>query len=324
MLLDSPSTLRSLHEQHEDEDHWLHARRRHRILAALFLVLVLLVAAAAWYAYPILKRHDSSMAQLARTQQSLDKIDGSVQQQQSKLAEWSNDRQQLQDGVARLAQGMQLRIEAVRKETGRAAENLFRAAQAQFEREIGVVRSRIAALESSREADQARIAALQEQLGQVRSELNEQTGQLNEVRRQIENRDAATETRLTSLQDSAQRNRQRVDAIDNRLAMSRIDFQVAKGHSQEVAPGISLGITGTDVAFRRASGWMWILADRRTLWLRQQGAQEPVEFYSYTDGKKRELVITNVAKGAVAGYLLVPKEAGTPEAASPSPVPASE
>ena len=320
MLLDNPSTLRSLHEQHEDEDHWLHARRRHHILIGLFVVLVLAVAAAAWYAYPILMRHDSSLAQLARTQQSLDKIDGSLQQQQSKLAEWSNDRQQLQDGVAKLAQGMQLRIEAVRKETGRAAENLVRAAEAQFERQIEAVKSRIAALESSREGDQARITALQEQLGQVRSELSEQTSQLNAVRSQMESRDAATETRLVSLQDSAQRNRQRVDAIDNRLAMNRIDFEVAKGHSRELAPGISLGITGTDVAFRRASGWMWVLPDRRTVWLRQQGAQEPVEFYSYTDGKKRELVITNVAKGAVAGYLLIPKEAEAPEsAASPSP-----
>ena len=316
MLLDNPSTLRSMSEQHEDEDHWLHARRRHRVLSGLFVVLVLMLAAAVWYAYPILKRHDSSLAQLAHTQQSLNKIDGNLQQQQSTLAEWSNDRQELRDQVSKLGQGMQSRFEVMRKETGRAAENLFRSAQAQFERQIEAVRSRITALESSREADQTRIAALQEQLGQVRSELTEQTSQLNEVRRQMEGRDAATETRLASLQDSAQRDRQRVDAIDNRLAMNRIDFQVAKGHSRDLAPGISLGITGTDVAFHRVSGWMWVLPDRRTIWLRQQGAQEPVEFYSYSDGKKRELVITHVAKGAVDGYLLIPKEAAAPESAS--------
>ena len=323
MLLDSPS--RSVHDQYEDEDHWLRARRRHRVLSALFVVLVLILGAAGWYAYPILKRNISSVAQLAGTQQSLDKINGNLQQQQSTLSEWSNDRQEIRDEVTRLGQGMQSRFEAMRKETGRAAENLFHTAQAQFERQLEAVRSRITALESSRAADQARIATLQEQLGQVRSELSEQTSQLNAVRSQMESRDAATETRLVSLQDSAQRNRQRVDAIDNRLAMNRIDFEVAKGHSRELAPGISLGITGTDVAFRRVTGWMWVLPDRRTVWLRQQGAQEPVEFYSYTDGKKRELVITNVAKGAVAGYLLIPKEAAAPEsAASPSPSTSSE
>ena len=61
---------------------------------------------------------------------------------------------------------------------------------------------------------------------------------------------------------------------------------------------------------------MWVLPDRRTIWLRQQGAQEPVDFYGYTDGKKRELVITSVTKGSVAGYLLLPKEATVAESGS--------
>jgi hypothetical protein len=61
---------------------------------------------------------------------------------------------------------------------------------------------------------------------------------------------------------------------------------------------------------------MWVLPDRRTIWLRQQGAQEPVDFYGYNDGMKRELVITSVAKRSVAGYLLLPKKATTAESAS--------
>ena len=98
--------------------------------------------------------------------------------------------------------------------------------------------------------------------------------------------------------------------------MHRIDFELSKGHSRELAPGISLGITRTDVAFRHVSGWMWVLPDRRTIWLRQQGAQEPVDFYGYNDGKKRELVITSVTKGSVAGYMLLPKEGSAAESAS--------
>jgi chaperonin cofactor prefoldin len=318
MLLDSPSRLRSAYEEHEDDDRGLRTGPNHPVLTGLVVVLVLMLAGAAWYAYPILKRHDSSLAQLARTQQSLDKIGSSVQQQQSKLDEWSNDRQLLQDQMTRLGQGMRSRIDAVRKETGQAAQNLVHTVRAQLEREIDAVKSRIAALESSRDADRAQIAALQEQLGQVRNEVNEQARQLSEARRQVETRDAATESRLAGLQDAEQHDRQRVDGIDNKLAVRRIDFEVVKGHSQELAPGISLEITGTDVPFRRASGWMWVLPDRRTIWLRQQGAQEPVEFYSSKDGQKRELVITNVAKRVVDGYLLLPKEpaASSPAAAS--------
>ena len=52
------------------------------------------------------------------------------------------------------------------------------------------------------------------------------------------------------------------------------------------------------------------MPDRRTIWLKGQGAGEPVIFYGHEDGKKRELVITNVTKSSVTGYLLLPGESG--------------
>jgi hypothetical protein len=278
-----------------------------------------MIAGAAWYVYPILKRHDSSLAQLIHTQQALDKIGGNLQQQQQrKVAEWSNDQEHLQDQVTRLGREMRSRIEAVRKETSQTGESLFHTVQAQIDRQLEAMKTRVAALESSRDADKAQIAALEERLGQVRDEVGEQDRQLSEVRRQMENqnRDAGIESRLASLRESEQRDRQSVEAITNRLAVRRIDFEVTKGHSRELAPGISLGITRTEVAFRRVSGWMWVLPDRRTIWLRQQGAQEPVDFYGYRDGMKRELVITSVTKSSVAGYLLLPKETTAAESAS--------
>jgi chaperonin cofactor prefoldin len=248
----------------------------------------------------------------------MDKIDGSLREEHQKVAEWSNDREQLGDQVTKLGREMRSRIEAVRKEKGQAGENLFHTLQAQIERQIETMKNRVAALESSRDADKAQIAALQEQLGQVRGEVSEQNRQLSQVRREMENQnhDTGTESRLASLQQSEERDRQSVEAINNRLAVRRIDFEVSKGHSRELAKGISLGITRTDVAFRRVSGWMWVLPDRRTIRLRGQGAQEPVDFYGYTDGMKRELVITSVTKGSVAGYLLLPNEGSAAESAS--------
>ena len=318
MLTDGASSPRSFREQHEDDDRWLRARRRHRVLSGICTILALMIAGAAWYAYPILKRHDSSLVQLVHTQQALDKIDGSLQAQRSNVAEWSMGQQQLRDEVTRLGREMRSRIEAVRKETGQTGDNLLHTVQAQIERQIETMKSRVAALESSREADKAQIATLRAQLGQVRDEVTEQTRQLSAVRGQMENqnRDAGTEIRLASLQESEQRDRESVEAINNRLAVQRIDFEVTKGYSRELAPGISLKITRTDAAFRRVSGWMWVLPDRRTIWLRQQGAQEPVDFYGYDDGMKRELVITSVSKRSVAGYLLLPKKGTTTESAS--------
>jgi hypothetical protein len=91
-------------------------------------------------------------------------------------------------------------------------------------------------------------------------------------------------------------------------AEKKIPFTITKDHSRQLAPGISLGLTGTDVRDHRVDGWMWLMPDRRTVWLRSQQAKEPVVFYSGADGKKRELQITAVNQNSVTGYLVLPSE----------------
>src|SRR3974390_2800928 len=157
MLSNGPSSPLSVQERHEDDDRWVRTRRRHRFLSGLCTILALMIAGAAWYVYPILKRHDSSLAQLVHTQQALDKIDGGLQEQRSNVAEWSKDQEQLRDQVTRVGREMRSRIEAVRKESDQAGENLLHTAQVQIERQIEGMKSRVTALESSRDADRAQI-----------------------------------------------------------------------------------------------------------------------------------------------------------------------
>jgi sortase A len=86
----------------------------------------------------------------------------------------------------------------------------------------------------------------------------------------------------------------------------RVPFQVYERHSRELVPGISIGLSWADPGRHLVNGWMWVMPDRRTIWLRNQRAMQPVVFYGYDDGKQRRLVITNVAAKSVSGYLLVP------------------
>ena len=86
----------------------------------------------------------------------------------------------------------------------------------------------------------------------------------------------------------------------------KVSFNVTRNHSRTLAAGISLGIDDTDVTGQRVNGWMWIMPDRRTIWLKDQPAHDPVVFYGYDDGKKRELLITQVTNSSASGYLLIP------------------
>jgi sortase A len=96
-----------------------------------------------------------------------------------------------------------------------------------------------------------------------------------------------------------------VAAVASLSSPRRVSFSVPMNHSRQLAPGISLGVTATDTSRQRMDGWMWLMPDRRTVWLRDQGIKGPCVFYGYADGKRRELVITRVTSDSVMGYLML-------------------
>jgi sortase A len=86
----------------------------------------------------------------------------------------------------------------------------------------------------------------------------------------------------------------------------RIEFEVAPDHSRQLTRGISFGVSRAEPGSRRVEGWMWVMPDRRTIWLHGQSVGDPVIFFGGADGRERKLVITNVGPRSVKGYLLAP------------------
>jgi sortase A len=84
---------------------------------------------------------------------------------------------------------------------------------------------------------------------------------------------------------------------------SKVNFSVSNDHSRQLAPGISIGVTQIDEDQRTVNGWLWVMPDRRTIWVRNQPLHDPIVFYQ--DGKLRELSIISVSRDAAAGYLLL-------------------
>lgn len=101
-------------------------------------------------------------------------------------------------------------------------------------------------------------------------------------------------------------------AAEGQPSAGRVTFEVNKGHSRQLTHGISIGVTEIEMAPARLNGWLWVMQDRRTIWLRGQGAREPLVFYGHADGKQRKLVITSVTTNSVKGYLLAPEERTLP------------
>jgi sortase A len=82
----------------------------------------------------------------------------------------------------------------------------------------------------------------------------------------------------------------------------QIAFNVPVGHSRELIPGkVWFGLSAANDSSQTVSGWVWVLPDRQTIWLRDAERRAPVVFYQ--DGGRRELVIAGVMRGSVRGYL---------------------
>ena len=96
------------------------------------------------------------------------------------------------------------------------------------------------------------------------------------------------------------------EAIPNNLRRyGKLDFSLTEKHSRQLAPGISFGVTTTDASAGTVNGWMWVMPDRRTIWVRNQSVQDPIFFTQ--DGNTRELLITGVTGNSVSGCLLLPR-----------------
>ena len=308
------------YERKEREERWATLRRRQHFLTAGWVVVVLALAGGAWYAYPTLVRHNAAVEQFAGVHKTVDAIGDQMKQADAKLDNWAADQQNLRDQMAKLSQRIQARMEGAAKQAQELSTALYQRTQAQIEERIAGVQTRLSRLEAARDAEQNQVAELRSELSRTQSELSQQAGQIAAVRNQVEAGGATRDREFAKLQANEESNHRDVGAIEHQLAVHRVNFEVGRNHSTELAEGVQLGITGTDVTHRYVTGWMWVMPDRRTIWLKNQNANQPVTYYGYTDGKKRELVITNVTHDSAVGYLLLPGEsdAGKQLAASTS------
>lgn len=298
------------------DERWKAVVRRHRLFGIGWVILALAIIAVGWYGYPLLRGHRDVLAQFDNVQKTVDGIGGRMNAVDLKLQSWSADQQNMRDQMTKLGQHMAARIKKEGKQVQKSSAEMFRRVQGEINDQIKGMQTRLARVESSSATANTQVADLQRELGQVRSEMAEQGNELRAVRREMRNDARNNQLQVASLKNGEERNRKEAGAIADKLALRRVDFEVTKDHNRELAPGISLTLTGTDVRFRRAKGYVWLTEDRRTIWLRNQAAQEPVVFYGYKDGARRELVITGVTKDSATGYLLLPKAANSTEVAA--------
>jgi len=278
-------------------------------------VLAAGIAGLCWYG-STLRHAPAVLAQFPALQQSFESVNARLAATEAKVKNWDGNQQELEAQVAKLHIEMTSRVRAASKQARNLTADLYKRLHAEMAAQTQGIATQISRLESASETEQASVEELHTALGALREQAAEQAGELRKVKDELDRAGANHGQQLAALAEQMGSKAREVEELSNKLDVKRVDFEVTRNHTGPLTGEISLSVTGTDVSHRRITGWMWVMPDRRTIWLHGQGAQQPVVFYGYADGKRRELVITNVTRDSVTGYLLLPGDSDTSLTAS--------
>ena len=275
-------------------------RTRRRLRGALRVVLLLALIGGVWYSWPWLSEQSAKLARIPEIQKALAVVEQRATDVEEELrlrrADWAGLRERLagydrkiDDGLA----GAKRHADNVSAGIEKRMDGRLSATAAQLEDSLAQIRA-------AQDAESGRLATLRGEVNQLREELG------NTRLAADRNRDE-TRSEYRSIQDRLENGDARLAAISDKLHRDRIDFEVAKNVSREVAPGILLQLTGTDVRRSRYKGWMRLTPEGRTMWFQDQGLNQPVLFYQKGTSQAGQLVITHIGKNSAAGYVLLPR-----------------
>jgi predicted nucleic acid-binding Zn-ribbon protein len=289
-----PSPQESYHYENTGTPRWI---------AALFGVLIVAVAVLAYSGY----------SSESRLQGDLTKA-----QDQSKLLA-----AQLDQANARLAD-LKGHIEVTEQKVGITQAELAKA------------RSRAESIRKDQQASDEKLAS---QLSQVKEESNQKIGEVaTEVggaKKDIE----ATKTDLEATKGKLERatgdmgvmsgliahNRDDLEELKRRGDRNYYEFKITKNKTPQRVGPVQVALTKADQ--KKSKYTMTVFVDDRSVEKKDKTAGEPVQFYLKGSARMApyEIVVFDVGKNEINGYLSTPKDAGSGSApaAAAAPAPAA-
>lgn len=268
-----------------------HKRRSAGLWTALASLAVAL-AVLAIYGYSVLSNQNKQLAGLPRLAKSISVVRDHTDTLASRLKGWNSTQQDLEARVRKLDAAWESRLAGARRYAGGLVSNAYQKEHAELNQRTAALKEQIAEMASRQQTEHQHLAQVEKDLVATRQELA--------AARESHNREMAA---LQLRQDSTQGE---IDSIDKALSTRQVNFQAIQGRDADLAPGVSLHLTGTDVAHQQFRGWIWLAGARRRLWFRRQTVAAPVVFYPKADGQAYEMVVTRVGREGVAGYLVTP------------------
>jgi hypothetical protein len=290
----------------EKESYRIPNAHRTEIVWPIALVVFAAAVGIAWLCYPFLPKKASAPQLQVSAQTEADSYGARLKAAEQQLIAWSMDKAGIMDRIAQVEKSMGSGIRRARSEATALVEGVKR----DMAQNMGAIQSRFVGIESAQNETHEQVAQLKEDVATAQRDLaaaREANTQMANHLMQIEQSQNSTQGQVSRLQNRMLESDNRVDAISYQVDRRRVDFELRKDQADEVADGIHLTLTRTDVAHQRVDGWLQ--AEGRFVWLHGANAQQPIPFASGNEQRAYQLIFTRVGDNAATGYLLMP---GTP------------
>lgn len=259
--------------------------------SGLFLILlavaILAAIAGLGWSYHLSGRLTHAETQLLQAQQQNKKLAGALNQTNARLK------------VTSETLGHSLGITQKQLEA-RAQDLLSRqqAASKQFETEQQATRQRISSVTSDVSGVKNDVGGVKSDLGNTKTELKADEAQLQSMRGDLGLASGLIAT-----------NQRQLDILKHKGDRNYYQFTLRKGQKQPVST-VSLQLKKADVKHSRYT--LVVYADDKKIEKKNRNLNEPVQFYTGKDNYLYELVVNEIGKNEIKGYLATPRNAPTP------------
>jgi hypothetical protein len=178
-------------------------------------------------------------------------------------------------------------VRAAKEQTTKLAEQ-----EAASEKQIGAVQTDVSAVKTDVGGAKASIAATQSDLADTRAQMQRVIGD---------------EGKMSGLIAT---NQGELDVLKHRGDRNYYEFTLQKGAKPTLLSTVKLQAKKVDE--KRGKFTLLVSSDDRNIEKKDKTLDEPVQFYSGKDPQLFEVVVNNISKNTISGYLSAPKSAVQP------------
>lgn len=272
--------------------------------ALLWIAIILLaggLAAAGWLGYARLDEHGELLNQMRAWKGSLDHIGVRVAEVETKLQKLPDDLAAVKASIAGVDDKLAATGQEARRGVQRMSVSLRREIHDANTANSRRLEARLQELNQARREDLARTAELERQV----SRLNQQAA--------ANAADAAALREIAShdrrqLGDQIEQTNSRVSEVASFNNRPREIFSLVRNSTRQIGPAVLLHITRADPLRRQFDGWMQLVDEGKFLWLKNQGVLQSYGFHAGPARLRHDLIVTDLTRDSVAGYLILPSE----------------